>query len=114
VKNLPRTIINADDALARGLDFAFVTLGFFGVGFLLDRWLGTTPLFMILLVVIALVGLFARIWYQYEASMRRLEAERAITTRGGAAPLASPAPAPDMTPSAGRVGVPATQEGVGA
>lgn len=106
MKNLPRTIITADDALARGLDFAFVTLGFFGVGFVLDRWLGTTPLFMILLVVIALVGLFARIWYQYEASMRRLEAERAAGARGGASPVAVPV---DQ-----RVDVPAAGEGVGA
>lgn len=106
MKNLPRTIINADDALARGLDFAFVTLGFFGVGFLLDRWLGTTPLFMILLVVIALVGLFARIWYQYEASMRRLEAERSAGARGAASPQIATA---DQ-----RVDVPAAGEGVGA
>jgi hypothetical protein len=112
VKNLPRTIINADDALARGMDFAFVTLGFFGVGFLIDRWLGTTPLFMILLVVVALVGLFARIWYQYEASMRQHEAERASASRG--AGVAAPVRVEAQQAQHAHVGREVTGEGIGA
>jgi F0F1-type ATP synthase assembly protein I len=81
VKNLTRTIMRTDDALGRGMEFAIVTLLFLGVGFGLDRWIGTTPLFMIVLVVIGLVGQFARLWYGYEAAMRELEAERAEQSR---------------------------------
>lgn len=77
VKFNARSIMKTDDALGRGMDFAFVTLLFLGIGFLVDRWLGTTPLFMIVLVVLALVGQFVRIWYGYEATMREHEAARA-------------------------------------
>lgn len=81
VKNLSRTIMNTDDALGRGMDFAIGTLIFFGVGFALDLWLGTTPLFMIALVVVGIVGQFARAWYGYERSMQQLEAARAEQSR---------------------------------
>lgn len=101
MKNVSRTIMTTDNALSRGLDFAFVTLLFLGLGFLVDRWLGTTPVFMIILVVVALVGLFARIWFGYEASMQQLEAERANAGRSSHGDRA-------------RVAQPATGEGVGA
>ena len=49
----PRPVV--DLTLFRIPSFRWGTIGtllFFGLGFGLDRWLGTTPLFMILLVVI--------------------------------------------------------------
>lgn len=64
------------DALSRAFEFAVTTALFFFVGLLLDRWLGTTPLFMITITVFVLVGQFVRIWYAYDAEMRRHEAER--------------------------------------
>jgi len=101
VKHVSRTIINTDEALGRGMDFAFVTVLFLGIGFMVDRWLGTTPVFMIALVMIALVGQFARIWFGYDASMRRLEAEHAANTHG-------------RTTQGARTVEPAAGEGVGA
>jgi F0F1-type ATP synthase assembly protein I len=92
VKNLSRTIMNTDDALGRGMDFAIGTLVFFGAGFALDRWLGTTPLFMIGLVVVGIVGQFARAWYGYERSMRQLEAERLEQSRSHHRDATEPAP----------------------
>jgi hypothetical protein len=79
VKLLPRTPkpIRADDNVGKGMDLALVTLVFLGLGWLLDRWLDTQPLFMILLTVVALVGQFAKLWFDYDATMRQLEAERA-------------------------------------
>ena len=64
------------DALAAGFEFAAVAAIFAGVGWLIDRRLGTAPVFTIILVVVALAGLFARFWYSYEATMRRHEADR--------------------------------------
>ena len=58
----------------RGVVFAAVT-PFRGRPVLLDRWLGTKPIFTIVLTVLALVGHFARFWYAYEAKMRRHEDE---------------------------------------
>jgi F0F1-type ATP synthase assembly protein I len=63
------------DALASGFEFAAVIAIFAGGGWLLDRWLGTTPVFTITLSIVALVGHFVRFWYAYETKMRRHEAE---------------------------------------
>jgi hypothetical protein len=64
------------------MDAAITLVLFFGIGFGLDRWLGTTPLLMIGLTLLAAVGLFLKFKYAYTAQMERLEAER----RGGAPP----------------------------
>jgi F0F1-type ATP synthase assembly protein I len=68
-----------DDRLGKSIDVALVTLVFLGVGYALDRWLGTKPIFMIALVVLALVGEFVRFWYDYDARMKVLEAQRAAS-----------------------------------
>jgi F0F1-type ATP synthase assembly protein I len=63
------------DTLSRAFEFAGVVGVFLFLGWLLDRWLGTQPIFMIVLVVFALVGQGARLWYAYDAQMRRHEAD---------------------------------------
>ena len=70
-----------DDRLGKSIDVALVTLVFLGVGYGLDRWLGTKPIFMIGFVVLALVGEFVRFWYDYDARMKVLEEQRAASTR---------------------------------
>ena len=71
-----------DDSLGQGMDIALTVALFFGIGFFLDRWLGTTPLFMIAMTMLAAVGFFAKFKYQYDARMEQLEAERRATARG--------------------------------
>jgi hypothetical protein len=66
----------SSDSLGRGMDVALTLAFFLGLGWLLDRWLGTAPLFMISLTVFAAVGQFLRMKYVYDAHMERLEAER--------------------------------------
>ena len=66
-----------DDKIGKGIDVALVTLFFLGLGYVLDRWLDTKPVFMIVLVCLALIGEFARFWYDYDSRMKVLEAERA-------------------------------------
>jgi F0F1-type ATP synthase assembly protein I len=63
------------EALSSGFVFAAVVAIFAGAGWLIDRWLGTFPVFTIVLTVLALVGHFARIWYAYDAKMREHEEE---------------------------------------
>ena len=77
MKPPPRINTAVDDKLGKGIDLALVTLVFLGVGYGLDRVFGTKPLFMIVLVVLAVVGEFIRFWYAYDAKMKSLESERA-------------------------------------
>ena len=71
-----------DDKIGKGIDVALVTLAFLGIGYALDRWLDTKPVFMIVLVVLALIGEFVRFWYDYDARMKVLEAQRASAVYG--------------------------------
>ncbi|MEY2958588.1 MAG: hypothetical protein RLZZ01_1156 [Actinomycetota bacterium] len=59
------------------MDIALTLLAFLGLGWWIDAWLGTFPLVTVILVVFAAVGTFVRLRYTYEATMQRLEAERA-------------------------------------
>ena len=78
MKLLPKnTQVNTSEPLGHGFDAAFVVVLFFGLGFLLDRMLGTTPLFMIVMTILGAVGVFVRFWYRYDARMAQHEAERA-------------------------------------
>jgi ATP synthase protein I len=67
--------------LGRGMDFALVVLVFLGIGYGLDRVLGTRPLFMIGLVVFSVVGQFIKMYFDYTATMKELEAQRALGSR---------------------------------
>lgn len=77
-------------ALGHGMDMAITVLVFLGLGALLDRWLGTKPLFMVVLVVLALVGRFIKIWFDYDAAMKSQEAR---LDRRTAVPASGPPPA---------------------
>jgi F0F1-type ATP synthase assembly protein I len=68
--------VNTNDSLGRGMDMALTILVFLGLGYLLDRWLGTRPIFMIALVLVSVVGQFVSMWVAYDRTMRRLESER--------------------------------------
>ena len=62
------------DGMARAFELAAVPAIFAGLGYLVDGWFGTRPIFMIALVVFALVGIFARMWFGYDLEMRAHEA----------------------------------------
>jgi F0F1-type ATP synthase assembly protein I len=73
-----------DDLFGRGMDLALALLVFLLLGWAVDNWLGTKPLFIIVFALLALIGGGARIKYAYDESMRRHEAERAAARAGGA------------------------------
>ena len=76
----------SDDSFGRGMDVALTIGLFFAIGWGLDAWLGTTPLFMITLTVLAAIGFFISFKYRYDAEMERLEAERAARAEAGRTP----------------------------
>ena len=73
----PPRLTGQSAAVGHGTDIALTVAFMFGVGWALDRWLGTAPIFMIAMTVLAGVGFFAKFKYQYDARMGELEAERA-------------------------------------
>lgn len=75
---VPRT----DDALQRGMDIALTVAVFFLIGFGLDSWLNTTPIFSITLTLLAAVGFFVSMKYRYDEKMTELETERAERAAG--------------------------------
>lgn len=79
MKLLPRKPINADSNVGRGIEFALAILLFLGLGYLMDSWLGTQPLFMIVMFLVAVVGQFAAMWYRYDASMAVHDAQRSAS-----------------------------------
>ena len=71
-----RRALRGDDSLGRGMDAALTLLLFLGLGFAVDRWLGTAPVLTILTSVLAVVGLFFAWKARYTAQMETLEARR--------------------------------------
>ena len=70
-----RSLYNGSgDAAARAFEYAGAPLIFGFLGYLLDRRLESTPLFMILLVVFAVVGTLVRVYYGYVEAMTEHEA----------------------------------------
>ena len=78
----PRMKTSQNDALGHGMDAALTILLFFGIGFALDRWLGTMPWFIIGMTLLASVGYFLKFKYRYDIEMDRLEAERRARREG--------------------------------
>jgi F0F1-type ATP synthase assembly protein I len=59
-------------------EFALSVLAFFGIGWLLDSWLDTAPLFMIAAFLLGVIANFVRLWYLYDQAMRNEETKRAV------------------------------------
>ena len=82
MKLLPKVFVpkksnaGTDDSLGRGPDIALSTGVFLVIGLAIDSGTHTRPLFTIILVVLSLVGNFARMWYVYDDRMKHLEQER--------------------------------------
>ena len=62
------------NAMSLGIEFALGPVVFGGVGWLLDRWLGTAPILTIVLAIVGVVASFLRTWYRYDAEMKLKEA----------------------------------------
>lgn len=68
---------STNEGLGQGAETAIGLLVFVGIGFAIDHFAGTTPVFMIALSVFFAVGQFVKIWYGYDRKMQSLEAQRA-------------------------------------
>ena len=62
--------------VSNGAEIAGGMLVFFLIGFGLDAWLDTRPIFMIAMSLFAAAGIGARTYYAYTDKMKKLEDER--------------------------------------
>lgn len=65
----------AGEGMSRAFELAVTPALIGGFGYLLDRWLGLTPVLTIIFFLVAMVGLVARIFYGYDAHMKQHEAQ---------------------------------------
>jgi F0F1-type ATP synthase assembly protein I len=63
------------DGLSRAIEIVVTPLLFGLLGHLLDAWLGTEPVLMIVVGAFGVVGLFVKLWLGYDRSMREHEAQ---------------------------------------
>lgn len=63
------------DGLATGFELMATVAVSFVIGWGLDSWLGTTPLFMIGLTVLSIIAQGITAYYRYDAQMRQHEAD---------------------------------------
>ena len=76
VPQQPQANSGVGDALATAFEFAATIAIFVAVGFGLDWWLGTTPIFLLSLTVFVLIGQTVRLWFHYGAELDKHEAAR--------------------------------------
>jgi F0F1-type ATP synthase assembly protein I len=73
---------SSSDLFGRGMDLALAMLVFVLLGWAIDDWLGTKPLFIIVFAALAMIGGGARLKYSYDEAMRRHKRERAESRAG--------------------------------
>ena len=63
------------DAMARAVEITLTPAIMGGLGYLLDKWLGTWPVFFLLIFVFTIGYVVWKMFLRYDAEMRRHEAK---------------------------------------
>lgn len=71
-----------DAGIGQGMEMALTLVVFLALGWLLDAWIDTRPIFTVVFVVFAAVGQSVRMWIAYDARMKVLEEERRRKAQG--------------------------------
>ena len=71
----PTKRIGSDDGLVRAIELVLTPVAFAGIGWVLDRVFGTSPVLLIVLPTVAFVGKVLAEWFKYDHKMKGLEAE---------------------------------------
>jgi F0F1-type ATP synthase assembly protein I len=65
----PHVRVDPKDQVGQGMDAVFVLVLFFGIGFFIDRQVGSTPWAMLIATTLGAVGVFYKLKMAYEAKM---------------------------------------------
>ena len=69
-----QSLQDADEGITAAFELVLTPALFALFGYFIDRWLGTTPVFLFLLAGIVLTYEVWRLWYVYTERMKKLEA----------------------------------------
>jgi hypothetical protein len=72
------------DSLSRAFELAATPALFAGLGYVVDRLVGTQPIFMIVFLLWAVVAQVLLWWYRYDAQMKTMEDELLARRDAGA------------------------------
>jgi F0F1-type ATP synthase assembly protein I len=64
-----------DETWSRAMELALTPVVAGGIGYVLDRILGTVPLFTIAFLLLAVIATFIKMYYAYDAKMKAHDAE---------------------------------------
>lgn len=73
---------NVDDGLSQALSLVVGPVLFAFLGWVLDRALGTGPLFLIVLGIFGFLGAVTALYFRYNAQIQRDEADKPWNRRG--------------------------------
>jgi len=79
----PRELGEGYKYVSLGLTFAGGIIFFMGMGFLLDRWLGWTPVLTVVGTLVGSVMSFLNIYWKLQADEKEFDAEHDASRRGG-------------------------------
>jgi F0F1-type ATP synthase assembly protein I len=65
----------ADDGYTRAMELALTPVVAGGLGYLIDRAIGTLPLLTIVFLMVAVVATFLKMYYTYDTTMKAHDAE---------------------------------------
>jgi F0F1-type ATP synthase assembly protein I len=65
----PHVRVDPKDQIGQGMDAVFVLVLFFGIGFFIDRQMGSTPWAMVIASTLGAIGVFYKLKLAYEAKM---------------------------------------------
>jgi Flp pilus assembly protein TadB len=89
---------SVDAGLGQGMEMALTVVLFLGIGWLVDSWVDTRPIFTLTFVIFAVVGQMVRMWFEYDARMKSLETERLEKARGSRATASASVPPENAVP----------------
>lgn len=79
----PKPVNLADSQVSQGVELAVGIAVFFAIGFAVDKWCDTVPVFMIVFTLFAVAGNFVKMYFSYSSAMRHQENERAKSAQTG-------------------------------
>ena len=77
----PREVGEGYKYVSLGLTFAGGIIFFMGMGLLLDRWLGWTPILTVVGTMVGAVMSFLNVYWKLQADEREYDAEHAATRK---------------------------------